>query len=269
MSCDETPALVIDRLKGLSTPADEQRLAAHLDGCAACRTEAAATEAIWQRLGAAEVEVPSARLRARFHTALAAHEAAASRPWSERLLGSFWPLQPAFAASFAVALLLAGMLAGRLLPSSVDTEVTAEVAALRDEVRTVGLALLDHQSAAERLLGVEWAGRTTQAPEVVNALLERVQYDSNLSVRLAAVEALRAQLAQPGVSAGLASALGRPEAPLLQVALADALLASGDSMAIDAVRAVLGSDELDPAVREYVETALMGLDAAARQDTEA
>jgi hypothetical protein len=265
MSCDETPALVIDRLKGLSSPADEQRLTAHLDGCDACRTEAAATEAVWQRLGVAEVEVPSARLRARFHTALATHEAKASRPWSERLLASFWPQQPAFAASFAVALLLAGMLAGRLLPSSVDTEV----AALRNEVRTVGFALLDHQSAAERLLGVEWAGRTTQAPEVVNALLERVQYDSNLSVRLAAVEALRAQLAQPGVSAGLASALGRPEAPLLQVALADALLASGDSMAIDAVRAVLGSDELDPAVREYVETALMGLDAAARQDTEA
>jgi hypothetical protein len=204
-------------------------------------------------------------LRARFHTALAAHEAAASRPWSERLLASFWPQQPAFAASFVVALVLAGMLVGRLLPSSVDTEV----AALRDEVRTVGLALLDHQSASERLLGVEWAGRTTQGPEVVNALLERVLYDPNLSVRLAAVEALRAQLARPGVSAGLASALGRPEAPLVQVALADALLASGDSMAIDAVRAVLGSDELDPAVREYVETALMGLDAPQIQDTDA
>ena len=265
MSCDETPALVIDRLKGLCSPADEQRLIAHLEGCDACRGEAAATEAVWQRLGVAEVEVPSARLRARFHTALATHEAKASRPWSERLLASFWPQRPAFAASFAVAVLFAGMFVGRLLPSSVDTEV----AALRDEVRTVGLALLDHQSAAERLLGVEWAGRTTQEPEVVNALLERVQYDSNLSVRLAAVEALRAQLAQPGVSAGLASALGRPEAPLLQVALADALLASGDRMAIDAVRAVLGSDELDPAVREYVETALMGLDTALRQDTEA
>jgi hypothetical protein len=265
MSCDESPALVIDRLKGLCSPADEQRLAAHLEGCVPCRTEAAATETIWQRLGAAEVEVPSARLRARFHTALAAHEAKASRPWPERLLASFWPQQPAFTASFVVALVLAGMLVGRLLPSSVDTEV----AALRDEVRTVGLALLDHQSAAQRLLGVEWAGRTTQAPEVVDALLERVQYDTNLSVRLAAVEALRAQLAQPGVSAGLASALGRPEAPLLQVALADALLASGDSVAIDAVRAVLGSEELDPAVRKYVETALMDLAAANRADTEA
>lgn len=265
MNCDESLALVIDRLKGLCSAADEQRLTAHLEGCAACRTEATATEAVWRRLGVADVEVPSARLRARFHAALAAHEAAAAHPWAQRVLGGFWPQQPALAASFAVALLLAGMLVGRLLPSSVD----AEVAALRDEVRTVGLALLDHQSASERLLGVEWAGRTTQAPEVVNALLERVQYDANLSVRLAAVEALRSQLARPGVSAGLASALGRPEAPLLQVALADALLAAGDGMAIDAVRAVLNSDELDPTVREYVETALMDLDAAQNQNTDA
>jgi hypothetical protein len=265
MSCDETPALVIDRLKGLSTPADEQRLAAHLEGCAACRTEAEATETIWQQLGTADVDVPSARLRARFHAGLAAHEAAASRPWAERILASFWPQQPVFAASFVVALVLAGVLVGRSLPSPVN----GEVAALRDEIRTVGLALLDHQSASERLLGVEWAGRTAPTPEVVNALLERVQYDANLSVRLAAVEALRAQLAQPGVSEGLAAALGRPEAPLVQVALTDALLATGDSMAIDAVRAILGSDELDPAVRDYVETALMNLDAAANQDTSA
>jgi anti-sigma factor RsiW len=267
MSCDETPALVIDRLKGLLEPADEQRLNAHLAGCAACRTEAAATEVVWRRLGAAEVDVPSARLRARFHAGLAAHEAAASRPWSERLFGSLWPQQPAFAATFTVALVLAGVLVGQLLPSSsVDT---AEVAALRDEIRTVGLGLLDHQSASERLLGVKWAAGTAASPEVVNALLERVQYDPNLSVRLAAVEALSAQLTQPGVSEGLATALGRPEAPLVQVALADALLAKGDNMAIEAVRAILSSDELDPAVREYVETALMNFDAAPNQDTDA
>jgi len=267
MSCDETPALVIDRLKGLSSAADEQRLAAHLLGCDACRTEAAATEAVWKRLGAVEVDVPSARLRARFHAGLAAHEAAAARPWAERVLGSFWPRQPAFAATFAVALVLAGVLVGQLLPSSsVDSD---EVAALRDEIRTVGLGLLDHQSASERLLGVQWARRTAASPEVIDALLERVQYDPTLSVRLAAVEALSTQLAQPGVSEGLATALGRPEAPLVQVALADALLATGDGMALDAVRAVLASDDLDPAVREYVETALMDVDAAVNRDAEA
>lgn len=258
MNCEETPALVIDRLKGLCSTADGERLDAHLASCAECRAEAEATAAIWQRLGVDEEAVPHERLRARFHAGLAAHEAAAAEPWLER----WWPRQPALQAALAASLLLAGVLLGQRWPSDVDTEI----AALRAEVRTVGLALLDHQSAAERLLGVEWSRRTASNPAIVAALLERVRYDSNLSVRLAAVDALRTQLGQAEVSAGLAAALERPEPPLLQVALADALLATGDGAAIDAVRAVLSRSEIDPSVRDYLQTSLAELDADATPD---
>jgi hypothetical protein len=87
-------------------------------------------------------------------------------------------------------------------------------------------------------------------------LLERVQYDSNVSVRLAAVDALRAQLDRPDVVDGLAAALGRQESPLIQVALTDALLAAGADPGVEAVRAILMRDDLDPSVREYLEMAL-------------
>jgi anti-sigma factor RsiW len=257
MTCEETTPLVVERLKGLISTADEQRLDAHLAICATCRAEVAMSNALWNGLGSDEPEVPHERLRARFHAALAAHEARASRPWAERALAAWWPQQPALQVGLAAALALVGVLIGQQLPSSVDDEV----AALRVEVRTVGLALLDHQSAAERLQGVEWSQRTAQAPEVVNALLERVQFDSNLSVRLAAIDALRSQLGRPEVGAGLAAALERQDAPLLQVALTDALLERGSGEAIAAVRAVLGRDDLDPAVREYVQMALNEIDA--------
>ena len=144
------------------------------------------------------------------------------------------------------------MLIGHRLPSSTD----AELAELRADVRTVGLALLDHQSASERLLGVAWSQRG-ESGQVVDALLDRVQYDENLNVRLAAVEALRARLDVPAVGAGLAAALERQDAPLLQVTVADALLEKGGSDAIAAVRRMLGREELDPAVREYVRMALV------------
>ena len=206
----------------------------------------------WNTLGNLDDEqVPHERLRARFHAALAAYETRDARAWTERLLGRWWPQQPALQMGLAATLALVGLAVGQQLPSSVDTEV----AALRDEVRTVGLALLDHQSASERLLGVEWSRRTAQSPEVVNALLERVHYDSNLSVRLAAIDALRTDLDRPGVVEGLAMAIARQESPLLQVALTDALL-SAEQPAIDAVRGVLGRTELDPAVREYLQMAL-------------
>ena len=268
MTCEETTPLLMDRLQGHLSAADEQRLTAHLATCEVCRDEVAAMTETWTDLGSLDNEdVPHERLRARFHAALAAHEARESssresnsresnpqesNQWMQRLLDRFWPQQPALQAALAAGLALVGVLVGQQLPSSVDVEV----AALRDEVRTVGLALLDHQSASERLLGVEWSRRTAQTPEIVNALLERVQYDSNLSVRLAAVDALRADLDGPGVLDGLAVALARQESPLLQVALTDALLTVGADPGIEAVRGVLGRDDLDPTVREYLLMAL-------------
>jgi hypothetical protein len=257
MNCEETTALVVDRLKGVSSAADEQRLDEHLTTCAACRSVADSTLGVWQRLGELDTHepIPHDRLRARFHAGLAAHDALARRSFVERWLDAWWPREPALQAGLATALLVVGLLVGRELPSPVDSEVLA----LRDEVRVIGLALLDHQSASERLLGIEWSRRTAESPDVVRALLERVQYDSNLSVRLAAIDALRSHVAEPEVGAGLAAALEMQAAPLLQVALADALLEGGSASDVAAVRQVLSRSELDPAVREYVQMALMEL----------
>ena len=264
MSCEETTALLADRLLGQGSVADERRLEAHLATCAVCRAEVAAAAELWAGMGTLDTEVPHERLRARFHAALAAHEARASGHWLDRALERWWPQQPALQVGLAAALTLVGVLVGQQMPSS----TADEVAALRNEVRTVGLALLDHQSASERLLGVAWSQRAEQAPEVVNALLERVQYDPSINVRLAAVDALRSQRSRPEVDTGLAMALDRQDTPLLQVALIDALLESGSDDAIEAVRRMLSRTELDPAVREYVETALTeaGAGVAPRAD---
>jgi len=265
MSCENTTELLMDRLKGQLAQADEQRLAAHLAGCTACQAEAAMMTSVWDQLGTLDDDVPHERLRARFHAGLAAYEARASRHWAERFLDSWWPKQPALQFGLAAALALFGVLIGQQLPSPVDTEV----AALRAEVRTVGLALLDHQSASERLLGIEWSQRAARTPEVVNALLERVQYDPNLSVRLAAVNALRADLGRPEVSAGLELALEKQDSPLIQVAVTDALLATGSGGGIDAVRRMLSRTELDPTVRDYLQMALNEAGTAGAQGPEA
>jgi anti-sigma factor RsiW len=260
MTCEETTPLLMDRLQGSLSPEGEQRLAEHVASCPACRAEVDAMTETWDSLGSLDDEdVPHERLRARFHAGLAAYEERASRHWTERVLGRWWPQQPLLQMGLAAALALVGVLVGQQLPSPSD----GDVAALRDEVRLVGLALLDHQSASERLLGVEWSRRTAHTPEVVAALLERVEYDSNVSVRLAAVDALRAAIDDPKVVAGLAMALERQESPLLQVALTDALLAA-EQPAVESVRGVLARDELDPAVREYLQMALTEVGADAR-----
>jgi len=179
MTCEETTPLLMDRLQGDISPENEQRLAAHVATCPACRAEVDAMTETWESLGSLDDEqVPHERLRARFHAGLAAYEERESRHWTERLFASWWPEQPVLQMGLAAALALVGVLVGQQLPSSSDDEI----AELRSEVRAVGIALL-----------------------------ERVEYDSNLSVRLAAVDALRAHLDNPDVAAGLAMALARQE----------------------------------------------------------
>jgi hypothetical protein len=152
-----------------------------------------------------------------------------------------------------------GLIVGQWLPSSTDREI----AVLREEVRTVGLVLLDHQSAAERLRGVEWSRRAALDARVADALLETVRYDPNLNVRLAAVEALSEGLDRPRVGAGLTAALEQQDAPLMQVTLAEVLLEGNVEGSVDAVQRVMEKDGIDPAVRDYLRAQLMVAGTAA------
>lgn len=253
MNCEDAARTLADRLKALASAEDLQRLEAHLAECPACRAEAEAVTTLWHDMGSLEaIDVPHERMRARFHAALAAYEERERGHPLERWLERIWPARPAYQIALAATFALAGVVIGQALPS----RARDEIGALRADVYTMGLALLDHQSASERLLGVTWAQRLPAAPGIVEALAERVQFDSNLNVRLAAAEALRARLDSAEAGAALARALERQDAPLLQVTLANALLERGDADALAAVRALLEREGLDPAVREYLASAL-------------
>lgn len=249
MNCEQTTELLSSKLKGLLGADDEVRLAQHLAGCPACREEADAVTALWNDMGELDDGVPHERMRARFHAALAAFEERAMRGSRlDRIIERFWPERPLLQAGLAAGLLVVGVLAGRAMPSSTDREI----AGLRDEIRTVSLVLLDHQSASERLRGVEWSRRVASDSHVVDALLETAQRDPNVNVRLAAIEALSQWLDRPQVAAGLTAALAQQDAPLLQVTLAEVLLDAGVAGSVDAVERMVDGDGVDPSVRDYL-----------------
>ena len=252
MNCEDTAGLSSDRLKGLLSPEDAGRLDAHLATCPACQAEADALTTLWADLGTIEDDVPHERMRARFHAGLAAFAQRESATGFVAFIESLWPRRPVFQAGIALALLVAGFLAGQVLPSRTNPEIDE----LRAEIRAVGLVLLDHRSAAERLRGVEWARGAMADARTVDALLRAVRYDPNLNVRLAAIEALGSAVDSPDVGAGLNEALEQQDSPLLQVMLASLLLDGEVPGATDAVRRVLERDELDPLVREYLQSAL-------------
>lgn len=247
MNCDEASGLLADRLKGLLGTEDMARLDRHLESCAACREEAAAVERLWQEMGEPENDVPSQRMRSRFHAAIAAYEERERA--AESSLFDRWLRPPSFLlqAGMAAAVLVIGIVIGRGFP-----DTGGEIDELRREMRAMSVALLDHQSASERLLGVAWSARNDANAQVTDALLDVVRNDRNINVRLAAVEALGGWVDQPSVANALRDALFTEQVPLLQVALVELLLDRNVGDAAGVARELLESDSLDPTVREFV-----------------
>ena len=119
--------------------------------------------------------------------------------------------------------------------------------------QTVSLSLLEHQSASERLRGVEWSARAEPDERVVAALLDAVKRDPSVNVRLAAIEALGPLVDRPAVGSELLRTLAGPAPEIVRVGLAEVLLVGGVEGSTPAVERMIAGTELEPAVRDHLQ----------------
>lgn len=267
MNCDEVRDQLPDFWTGALDEGAKSQMQAHLAACSLCRTEAETLGAIWKKLGAIPEERPGRALRARFEATLEAYmqglrqaeRGPSKREKLDHWLEGWWPRQPAFQFGFAMAFLAIGLLVGYSLTQ--NSRGDGEVARLREEVthtrQLVALSLLQQQSASERLKGVDWSNRIAQPdPQVLSALMHTVNYDQNINVRLAALDALRQSASNDTVRRGLVESLDRQTSPMLQIALIDVLVDIRDQQAATALKDLTQEAGLNPEVRERAQWAL-------------
>ncbi len=130
-----------------------------------------------------------------------------------------------------------------------------EMAQLRGQVESlrqlVALSLLQEQSPGLRLRGVAYSYRLARPdPDVAQALLRTVSQDSNVNVRLAAVDALAGFTRDAAVRRGLADALPLEDSPLVEIALIDLLAQADAREAAPALLRLAQNAEADEAVRK-------------------
>jgi HEAT repeat protein len=265
MTCEESKRLFADYWSQSLTGAEEIELESHLAGCGECRAEADRLEVLWRDLARISTEEPGSGVRARFYEMLrGAGAGSAPAPSAAR---SWW--RPAFPAGSSpvlwriaagVALLGIGAGIGYAVRSN-----GSEIAQLRGEVSTmrqlVALSLLQQQSASERLRGVSWAYRVEPSDsEVLTALLEAVNRDSNINVRLAAVDALHAFAANSLARQRVLESLENQTAPIVQVAIIDLLVDLKEGKAGPELRKLAENASLDNGVRQRAQWALERLE---------
>jgi hypothetical protein len=254
MTCDQVKEQIADYLAGALSPATAEELDEHFAACAGCKQEAADLSETWEMLGLLEQEQPSTAMRSRFYQSLEAYrEGLASTPPAAQ------PARRPFfdwgwrGWAWSAALLVAGVTAGHLLDSRNRNQ--GDLAHLQEEVQhmrqLVTLSLLEQQSASERLRGVDYAYRVEQSDApVLAALLHAVNYDPNVNVRLAAVDALRKFSANPAVRGTLDQSLVKQSSPLVQLALIDLIVDTRDRSALPELEALERSTATDRNVKE-------------------
>ena len=266
MNCDDVRDQLPDYWTGALDEAGKGAMQAHFASCPACRAEAETLGALWKKLGAIPEERPGRAMRARFEATLEAYvqglrqaeRGPSTREKLDKWLVGWWPREPVFQFGFAIAFLAIGLLAGYSLTRD---SAGGEVARLREEVthtrQLVALSLLQEQSASERLRGVDWSNRIPQPDaQVLGALLRTVDYDQNVNVRLAALDALHSSASNDMVRKGLLQSLARQKSPLVQIALIDLLVDIRDRDAANSLKSLTGQADLNPDVRERADWAL-------------
>jgi hypothetical protein len=255
MTCGEIKLLMPDYWRRALPEVRQLAFEAHLESCEACRCEVERLDPLWRDLGSIPFEEPSDTMRARFDESLAAYlhgaEMAKPTPFAWQTLG---------AIAAGIALLAAGVGIGYGWRSS-QTGKTSEIGELRAEVSSmrqlVTLSLLQQNSASERLRGVSWAYQVEPTDtEVPSALLDTVNHDPNVNVRLAAVDALRPFAGSQSVNTAVIQALPRETAPIVQVALIELMVDLREKQASHALQSVATDTAADAGVRERAQWAL-------------
>lgn len=263
MKCEDFRELIADYFAGRIAPGGRAGVEAHLASCEECSRDAE----MWSRMNAWSDERPSPALRTRVQDLINAYRAGieqAERPverkrtWFERM-SSGWMLRPAFQFGVALVCLAAGLAGGYKLAGG--GAQSRELAQLQAEIiktqRLVTVSLLQQQSASERLRGVSYSSRVPRADgEVMAALIRTVQHDTNVDVRLAAVDALARYAAEPVVRNGIVQALREPQSPLVHIALIDLAVRTRLSQATSVLRTIKDDPEMNSFVRERADWGL-------------
>jgi len=217
----------------------------------------------WSQMDALSFPEPSQEMDDTFYKLLYAEmekEKPKSASWVEKLQAYFsFVFRPQLA--YGLVILMIGLGLGYYMNTGSNGQPPKEtVADVKDnqEVREkLVLTLLEQPSANQRLQGVNEAVKFKEADDkVIKALLKTLNNDSNVNVRLAAIESLVNYINNPMVREGLVASIVKQDSPIVQVTLADLMVALQEKKSIAPFKKLMRTQELNGAVKQKLEKSI-------------
>ncbi len=213
----------------------------------------------WQMLGQIKAPNPSVAMDHNFNDMLSKFKQQQTRNSSKdfattisQFFQNLWPNHIASQSLVSALLLIVVFFAGYWLSTS--NNYNEQIAKQEEKIKGLQsemlLTLLDEKSPLSRLKAVSISHEIDEAnAQIISALLKTLQEDENDNVRLASLEALLPYADNPQVRLGLVASIKFQNSPLVQMVLADAMVALQEKASIEPLKELLEKENMPDEIK--------------------
>ncbi|MBS9460855.1 HEAT repeat domain-containing protein [Flagellimonas sp. 389] len=214
----------------------------------------------WQMVDALNAPAPSEKMDQAFFTMLSDETAKTKKKARSTIF--LETLATIFKPQLVYGLLLLGVGLGiGYYMNAPNDGISEDAIVINKETESIRqklvLTLLEQPSANQRLQGVSEANKIENVDEtIVKALLKTLNSDSNVNVRLAAIESLTNYVDNPLVRQGLVQSIPNQESPMVQVTLANLMVALQEKTSVEPFKRLMKHKELDTTVKKKIKNSI-------------
>ena len=253
---------IIDLLHGKLSPGEVEEVIASLRESGIGEDEIESISKVSRLIDESVTDEPSSRMDSRFYEMLADEKNAASdqvKVHSGNRLIRNSSLITLLKVAAGIALFLMGWftasIAGQRFNS--DKELADLSGRVTDLKETLVLTLMQQNSTLERIRAVNMANEfETPDERIIQGLLAALNHDENDNVRLLALEALIRYPDNGAVREGLIASIENQSSPMLQLRLAEVMVALNERKAAPEFQKILTDAALNYSVRSKINEAV-------------
>lgn len=252
MKCKDIQYQLADYIDKQLSSEENIAVEAHVEDCEDCKKELQELMQLFTTLSNEPVEEPTAKLRANFEQMIALEKAVLEPKVISIDRSTNWKSYLRVAAS--ILIVVSAFLLGRFADPE-GNEGTP------NELRTAEvLAQFENQSASKRIQAVNTSEEfTNKDTKIIEALINRLFFDKNTSVRLAAVEALSKFTSEEMVKTALIKSLETDKDPAIQIELIQILSKIQEKRALEPMKKLLENKDVPSYVKQELQSNLPNL----------
>lgn len=269
MECRKIKNLFIEYINGSLDSKDTRIVDAHLSSCETCGTEVENMKSVLFKLDDISLEEPSPNLKKNIDNMIDSFGLGmnniSGEPWLERAskwIETWWPKRPLVQFATTVSVLIMGLIMGLSIDNRPDSinEITQLKADMNEIKQVVMSSLLNQSSVTARINGLTMSSQLKDVDEQFLSMpLLLLNTDSDVNVRLAAVNALSNFAEDEYVRHELIKSLNLQSSPLVQISLIDLLATIKEYTSSSALIKIINDPNTNTYVKERAETALKQL----------